>query len=103
MSIPLPWLEWPHVVVRTRLVRDVLPIVLVALATVGAMSLGMTALGSWFGGLSWMETTSTGLGAALTRCSRSRAASTRGASDRPGVGRPGSGRRTPSPNALAIR
>ncbi|MEQ1564212.1 MAG: HAMP domain-containing sensor histidine kinase [Myxococcota bacterium] len=50
---------------RTRLVRDVLPIVLVALATVGAMSLGMTALGSWFGGLSWMETSSTGLGAAL--------------------------------------
>lgn len=50
---------------RTRLVRDMLPIVIAALATVGALSLGMTAVGSWYGGLFWMEASSTGLATAL--------------------------------------
>jgi hypothetical protein len=39
---------------RTRLVRDMLPVVIVALATVGALSLGMTAGGAWMAGHFWM-------------------------------------------------
>jgi signal transduction histidine kinase len=46
---------------RTRLVRDMLPVVVVALAVVGALSLGMSALGTWVSGYYWMANASSTL------------------------------------------
>jgi hypothetical protein len=43
---------------RTRLVRDMLPVVVVALAVVGALPLGMSALGTWISGYYWMANAS---------------------------------------------